>query len=446
MCTSNKIASATGLGAVSAIVFCTVSANAFGLELYSDEKTKLNANLLGVYGAMDSQHNYYTPEGKSRWSEGFLKYGLSADHQLDNTSSLSGAFSLISSGVWGDGDAVGLTNGTERKTNVEEAYMDWRSGKLFSSLGENGVELSAGRQHIRVGDGFLINGDDVNFGKAVADGEYDRGGVYYLGARHAFDKTLVMRLGGDKGWRGDAMWIKSDNRYQGNTEMAVGTLEHVTDSQTLGLTYIHVNDVDTRYTDVVNPLASDRKGMNVYSLRGVQQGLADNLTLSFEYAQEEMKHRSENGWYGEASYAFADTPWTPTLTYRYSRFSEGYDVLFFGFSRGYGTWVQGEVAGNFAGPYNNNAVIQHVGLKLTPREDLTLGALFFDFDTLHKHDNFDLDGQELDLYASWCATSYLQVTPILGLYDPKKSFEQGGSQSKNADMNVFTALTFAVFF
>ncbi|MDF3932390.1 hypothetical protein [Pseudomonas citronellolis] len=435
-----------GFVAASSLALGCATFQASAVELYNDGKSTLNGNLLAAFGALRSQRNYYEPDGGSTWREGFLKYGVDGQYRLDNGSSLGGAFAFVSSGVWGDGDATGLTDGSERTTKIEDANLAWRSGTLFEALGENGVELSGGRQRIVVGDGFLINGDDVNAGKAFAGGEFNRGGVYYMGARHAFDQTAVLRLGGAQGWRGDAIWLKSDNRFQGNSELAIGTLEHVAPEQTLGLTYIHVQDVDKRYTDVANPLASQRDGMNVYSLRGVRAGLLENLTLAFEYAYEDRRRDSENAWYGEASYAFADTPWQPTLSYRYSRFSEGYDALFFGFNRGYGTWVQGEVAGNFAGPYNNNAVIQHLGLKLRPREDLTLGALFFDFSTLHRHGTFDLDGQELDLYADWAATSYLQVTPVLGLYDPQKSFAQGGSQAEDNDLNLFTALQFAVHF
>ena len=89
------------------------------------------------------------------------------------------------------------------------------------------VDLSFGRQVITLGDGFIINDDGLNLGKGVADGELNRGGAYYLAARHAFDETAVVRLGGKEGVHGSLMWIKSDNRAQAKTEMSAGTLEHI---------------------------------------------------------------------------------------------------------------------------------------------------------------------------------------------------------------------------
>ena len=95
-----------------------------------------------------------------------------------------------------------------------------------------------------VGDGFLINGDALNFGNGLADGMFDRGGAYYLAGRRSFDETAVLRIGGKQGWRGDIMRLKSDNPAQAKPELYVGTLEHVSDAGTLGLTYIDVTDID----------------------------------------------------------------------------------------------------------------------------------------------------------------------------------------------------------
>lgn len=41
----------------------------------------------------------------------------------------------------------------------------------------------------------MINDDGPNLGNGVADGALDRGGAYYLAARHAFDRTAMLRLG-----------------------------------------------------------------------------------------------------------------------------------------------------------------------------------------------------------------------------------------------------------
>ncbi|CAD5106892.1 alginate export family protein [Zestomonas carbonaria] len=416
-------------------------------ELYADDDSHLNANIEAVFGVFHSQENYAMSgrlgEGSSSWREGYIKYGLSFDQGLGGAGTGYGAFALLSSGSWGDGDAAGFTDGSERTTKIEDAYLGWRSGSLFEALGEDGVDLSFGRQNVMVGDGFLINGDALNFGNGIADGELNRGGGYYLAARKSFDQTAILRLGGKDGWRGDLMWLKSDNRAQARSELYVGTLEHVAEAGTVGLTYIDVTDVDEQYA---SPAQLERDGMKTYSLRGQGNAGVENLFLSGEYAWQDTEHGgNENAWYLEAGWTFADVAWSPSVNYRYSRFSETFDPLFYGFSRGYGTWFQGEVAGNYAGPFNGNARVHHIGVRATPLENLSVGALWFDFDSLDR-DLGDFSGRELNLYAEWGVTENLLVMPVVGLYQPKKSAEEGGAQLGTDDRNLYSQLVLAFMF
>jgi hypothetical protein len=416
-------------------------------ELYADADTHVNANLEAVFGLFHSQERYAISgsleRGSSSWREGYLKYGLRGDQGLGQASTAYGAFSLLSSGTWGDGDAAGFTDGSERTTKIEDAYLGWRSGALFSVLGEDGVDVSFGRQNIVVGDGFLINGDSLNFGNGIADGELGRGGGYYIAARKNFDQTAVLRVGGKEGWRGDLMWLKSDNRAQAKPELNVATLEHVASVGTVGLTYIDVTDVDEQYA---SPAQLERDGMKTYSLRAQGNAGAENLFLSGEYAWQDKDNASdEKAWYLEAGWTFSDVAWLPTVTYRYSRFSETYDPLFYGFNRGYGTWFQGEVAANYAGPFNSNTRVHHLGLRATPLENLAVGALWFDFDSLDK-DLGDTSGRELNLYAEWGATQNLVVMPVIGFYKPEQSADTGGLQLGNNGRNLYSQLVFAVAF
>lgn len=409
-------------------------------ELYSQGGNVLNSKVEAVFAAMHSDESYATTgtrdSGSSNWREGFIKYGLNGSSEFVSQSSVYGAFSLLSSGTWGDGDAAGFTEGTERRTAVEDAYLGWRSGNLFPALGENGIEFSAGRQEVIVGDGFLIKGDALNFGDVDLGENYDRGGAYYLAARKAFDKTAVLRVGGEKGWRGDLMWLGSDNRAQADTELAVATLEHVADEGTLGLTYIKGLDVDERFA---TPFQLERDGMRTVSLRGAGSLGVKNLNLAFEYATQDRDSGRENAWYLEGSWTFADAPWSPTATYRYSRFSESFDPLFYGLSRGYGTWFQGEVASNYAGPFNSNTRVHHVGLKVSPRESLTLGALYFDFDPIDRSLG-NLGGREFDLYAELAVNEHVFISPVVGFYKPEKSANQGGLQLGSDDTNTYLQL------
>jgi hypothetical protein len=436
---TRSLSKAIGLG----VALLTANSSAYAYELYADADTKVTGNFLAVYGMFNSRKNYDGTTGGSSWREGFIKYGLSVDQTLGSAGSVYGTANLVTSGTWGDGDAAGITDGTERTTKFDEAFAGWRSGELFPVLGKDGVDLSFGRQIITLGDGFIINDDGLNFGKGPADGKLNRGGAYYLAARHAFDETAVVRLGGKDGLHGSMMWMKSNNRSQADTEMAAGTLEYTAAPGTLGLTYIHGISVDDRYA---SDFQKQREGMNIYSLRGAGNAGIENAHFAFEYAWQDKDAGDEKAWYTEAGYTFANLPWSPDLTYRYSRYSKNWDSMFNGFSRGYGTWFQGEVASNYSGPFNSNTSVQHVALKVKPVDGVTVGALFFDYKTLHKSDALNLDGRELDLYAEWAVSEHLIVTPLLGLYKPNKDESNGANQVGGNGTNVYSQLTVAVPF
>src|SRR5471030_673420 len=146
---TRSLSKAVGLGI--ALLIADSSAQAY--ELYADNDTKVTGNFLAVYGMFNSRKNYDGTTGGSSWREGFIKYGLSVDQTLSGLGSVYGTANLVSSGTWGDGDAAGLTDGTERTTKFDEAFAGWRSGDLFPVLGKDGVDLSFGRQIITLGDG-----------------------------------------------------------------------------------------------------------------------------------------------------------------------------------------------------------------------------------------------------------------------------------------------------
>lgn len=415
-------------------------------ELVNHEKTKLNANFQAIAAFMHSDESYstvgQTSSGSKEWQEGYVKLGFDGSQAFALDTTLYGALSALSSGTWGDGDAAGFTKGTERRTAIEDAYLGWRSGNLFPAFGNNGIDISSGRQEVTVGDGFLIKGDALNFGDANLGSNFDRGGAYYLAPRKAFDKTTVLRIGGSSGLRGDFMWLKSDNRAQAQTELAVVNAEYISDSGTLGTTYIKGLDVNPDYS---TPAQLERDGMETVSMRGKSSFGIDDLNLAFEYATQDKKSGRENAWYLEGSWTFSETPWKPAATYRYSRFSEEFDPLFYGLSRGYGTWFQGEVAGNYAGPFNTNTRVHHVGFKARPSDDLTIGALYFDFDGIDKsHTN--LSGHEADIYVEWMINEHFMISPLIGFFKPDKSSENGGLQTGSNNLNSYFQLVVGTFF
>ncbi|GGK67876.1 alginate export family protein [Amphritea balenae] len=406
-------------------VAAAMSAPAQAYNLYSEEGAELNLDVEAIVGTFSSDENYFGKAGNgSSWQEAYIKAGFSGSKSVTEQNSVYGGISLVASGTWGDGDAGGNTDGSERRTALEDAYVGYRTGML---------DISVGRQNFSIGDGFLINGDALNLGEGVFP-DSNRGGAYWLAARKAFDKTAIARIGGDDGLRGDIFYLHSDNKAQSEMELAGLNIEYVTDKGTFGGTYI-------KGLDAVGNTARD--GQKTMSVRYQGNAGVENLFLSAEYADQSQGDSSADGnaWYAEAGWTFADAPWAPQLTYRYTKYDDGFDSLFYGFNRGYGTWFQGEVAANYAGPFGSSAKIQHVALKAYPAETLAIGALYFNFDdstTFGANSN----GQELDLYAEWVVNDHLIISPVIGVYSPDSDNTTQNTNDDNFYAQVIAIVPF----
>jgi len=398
------------------------------VTLYEDADTDLEAKVHGAAGVFHSGESYaqtgVREPGSVNWQEATLQYGIEFKRRGVGPGQVFGGLDWVSSASFGDGDAAGWSIGDERTTKIENAYLGWRSDLL---------EISGGRQNVVVGDGFLISGDALNIGRGLLEGEVNRGGAYYLTGRKAFDQTAILRWGGDQGWRGDLIWLKSDNPAQASPELGVATLEHVAEAGTLGLTAIKVTDTDQALADILYP---ERKGMKLYSVRGQGNAGVSDLFLAGEHAWERKASGNEDAWYLEAGWTFSQLPGKPVVNYRYSRFSEGYDPLFYGNGRALGTWFQGEVASNYAGPFNSNTRVQHVGVKAAVADGINVGALFYHFETIDRGLG-DRDARELDLYGEWAIDQHWSLLPLVGYYKPRRSAEEGGSQLGTARGNVY---------
>ncbi|WP_321853775.1 MULTISPECIES: alginate export family protein [Burkholderia cepacia complex] len=414
------------------IAFGASSSPASAYEFYNEGDTNLSTELKAGYGFFGVQRSYTGRPGVSLWHEGFVKYGLNGATDRAGTGLIYGAISFLGSATWGAGDPGGFTTGRERHNGIEDTYLGWKSGGLFPALGKNGLDFSVGRQVVKAGSGFLINDDGVNPGRGVDDGRHDRGGAYYLGPRVAFARTAVLRLGGADGWHGSAMWLRSNNHLQADTELVAGTLDYTAAEGTLGLTFVHGLGIDDRY--LASPSRLDRKGMNTYSVRGEGNAGIHDADFAFEYAYQTKRSSSDNAWYAEAGYTFSHVRWRPSLSYRYTRYSRDFDALFQGGFRGR---YQGEVASNYAFSYNANTQIHDVGLTTRPNEKLTATLMLFEFRTLGNRSMLNLDGRELTLYLDWTITDNFMLSPNFGVYKPRKYAANGGNQSGNAAANFY---------
>ncbi len=422
--------------AISAALLLGGPGTACAKPLIDSETGELHLDFQVGAGAYHSQRNYQQSglrsKGSSTWQEGYVKLGLRGVRNLSGASQLYGGVTGLAKGTFGDGDPAGWTSGRERATALSEAYVGWRSGFRFPALGKDGLRFSAGRQRLMLGDGFLIAKDGLSMGREISGGILDRGGAYYLAPENAFAQTAALRLGGDKGLAGELMWLKSNNPGQGKPELAVALLEGQSEEATLSLAYVDILDSDAELD------TRDRKGVKTYSLRGHGNLGASNLFVSAEYAHQRRHTGRERAWYGEIGWTFSDLPGKPSVNYRYSYFSDRFDPLFYGNVRSLGTWVQGELAGNYAGPFNSNAKVHHVNVKVPAGERLSFGLLAYRFSSLNKSLG-RLDAYEIDLYAEWQGGGFY-IMPVIGWYKPRYDDASGGSQIGTRSGNLWGQL------
>lgn len=422
--------------AFSAVLLLGVPGAACAVQIIDSETGELHLDFQAGAAAYHSQRNYQQSglrsEGSSTWQEGYIKLGLRGARNLSGASQLYGGVTGLAKGTFGDGDPAGWTSGRERGTALSEAYVGWRSGFLFPALGKDGLRFSAGRQRLILGDGFLIAKDGLSMGREISGGRLDRGGAYYLAPENTFARTASVRLGGDQGLAGELMWLKSNNPGQAKPELAVALLESQSEEAAVSLSYIDVLDTDAGLD------TRDRKGVKTYSLRGHGNLGVNNLFVSAEYAHQRRHTGRERAWYGEIGWTFSDLPGKPSVNYRYSYFSDRFDPLFYGNVRGLGTWVQGELAGNYAGPFNSNAKVHHVNVKVPAGERLSFGLLAYRFSSLNKSLG-RLDAYEIDLYAEWQVGGFY-IMPAIGWYKPKYDDAGGGSQIGTRSGNLWGQL------
>ncbi|MFT4021225.1 MAG: hypothetical protein QM666_06890 [Acinetobacter sp.] len=422
------------------------------LSLYKDDNTDISIHANIALASFHSERGYI-PNAQNKkydWQEGYIQYGLGLNQKTDHFGSFYAKVNLVSAATWGDGDAGGYTDGSESATKLEDAYVGWKSGNLFPFLGEDGIDISYGRQSLCLGDGFLICADAPNLGNSPAfPKQYhkDGGGTYYLAGHRDFKDTAIVKIGQNQPIYGSFFTFKSNNPIQMYARFTGANIGYKNKNQNLEFTYLHNNSIDSDLADAsIIGQPAFRNKMDVYSLRGTSDLNIPNANFAFEYAYQDKNNGDQaNAWYLKAGYDFKDITWQPAITARYSRFSQKWDNLFIGASQ-YGTWFQGEVAYNYAGPFNNNTDITTLGLNITPKENLTLGVLAYRFNTLHTNNAVNFSGKELDLFAVWNIKKNIMLSPVLAFYKPKYSDQNGGLQNGNNHLNVYSALVLTANF
>jgi hypothetical protein len=391
--------------------------------------------------------------GDAQWAEGYVEPSLGATFESESAGTVYGLVSGVGALTRGDGDAGGFTDDDENIT-IEQLHAGWRSGALFAeSLGEDALDLSAGRQDFQVGDGFLIY--DGNFD---TEGE----GAYWLGPRTAFSFAGLARVNTSP--LGGQLFFLRGDADQGHSEAPGVNLDYglgdhgLGDDAVLGAMYLQIVDVDPRFE-----AGTPRDGMQVATVRlnDLRVPGFEDVGLHAQYARQfgdgQNVDFDAQAFYVEPFYEFSSLPWTPTLAYRFAWFSgdpdpddderEDFDPLFYDYSRGWGTWVQGEITGEYL-LFNSNQINHMVHLSAYPTEEIGIGALYFHFD-LEEENYFgtpvsDRDfADEVNLYVDWTINDNVSVGGLYGVALPGDAAEEAfGEDDPFHLFQIYAIVTF----
>jgi hypothetical protein len=379
----------------------------------------------------NNPHEPGIPENLSdQWFEGYVKPALSGSKTLAATSEIYGKVSGVGERTYG---SVPATFGTDVSSfQVEDLYIGWRSGKSMK-MGENVLDFTLGRTQYQLGHGFLI------YDGAAEGGS--RGG-YWTNARKAFQFAAIGRFKPEH-HNVEVFYLDKDELPEHDTGSRVwGTNYEYTPGKdattTLGVTYMR-----WMAHAALNP---GRDGLNVINLRAYTAPFKSTPDLSFEieFASEANGQAlTSDAFTLQGAYEFSKTNWKPKLSYRYASFNgddpktptnEAFDPLFLGF-HDWGTWWQGEIAGEYF-LSNSNLTSHQFRAHFTPSKVVSGGVIYYNF-------KIDQPGSygpgvtskaaatEFDAYTDWKVNSNFTVSLVGAFANPGQAVQQLTGRTKN---------------
>jgi hypothetical protein len=365
------------------------------------------------------------------WWEWVIHPGVEASYHFEQSGEVYGRFSIVN-GNTQDIDAAGSnvgrgSNGDTSHTAVENAYLGWRSGDLFSSLGKDFLDLSFGMQQYVVGNGFLFYSQGSNG---------QNRGAFWSGERKAAEYAGIAKVNYGK-FNGNLVYFKANDNPDTDTKVGGITLDYsLGDFGSVGGGYYNVDsDIQTR------------DGMDVYDVRFQTTpfkpfdvpDMLKPVKFDGEFVHEENGDDLDaDGWYLSVGYDWADLAWQPSLTYRYAAFegndpnsskSQDFDPLFYGFYD-WGYWYQGEILGEYV-LINSNLNSHMVRLSANPIDAIHVNLFFYRF-TLDDADGFGVQSDdfadEWNLTVDWTVNDSFALS-LVGAYaspdDGAKEFSGG---------------------
>ncbi len=312
------------------------------------------------FGAIDS----IDQKSRSTLSIAF-KPSIKTQINLPNSHVYSGV-SLVAATTSLDGEISGqVAKSGDQALDFDHSYIGWKNSV---------VDISMGAQDFTIGDGFIIG-----------DGNYNQGaenGQYWIGAFSAWRNSLVIRLNFNQ-FLTEFFWLRTDNDFRDGRIVGLN-FEFIDDIYgELGISNVHVLEGD----------AFNLRGMQAWSFRiaDFRPIQINGLKFFGEWVLQKGvddqgggRRNKAFGWYIENEYQVPLGFYTPIINYRYSNLSgddlgtkknEGYRGLYYTiFKRGWDTWYQGEIAGEYH-LFNSNQITQMFKLKL-PLSKTTFAVIY----------------------------------------------------------------------
>jgi hypothetical protein len=394
---------------------------------------------LGAFGFGNSLYTNPRPDEPSGdlsddWMEGSIKAGIGGEYTMGDSSQVYGKLSGVGERTWGS--APTLVGDDANSYEIEDAYIGWRSGTSIGET-ENLLDFTFGRTQYTLGHGLLL-------WDGAAEGG-SRGG-YWTGARKAFELAAIGRFKPGASTL-EAFYLERDHLPEADSESRLWGLNYeyaIGEDTTLGATYMKWS---------ANEQAPQRDGLDVYNLRAFTAPFPNLKALSFEleWAQEDNGEALDStAWNALAAWQF-DTTWQPKVSYRYAFFegddpdtttNEAFDGLFTGFYD-WGTWWQGEIAGEYF-VSNSNLISHQLRVHTKPNDAVSTGLILFDFRLDIPESagvTSDEVATELDWYLDWSLNDNLVLSFVAAVADPGEAVEQ----SSGRDDTFYYGMIFASY-
>jgi hypothetical protein len=381
----------------------------FGNSLYTDVRPDPSENLGG------------------NWFEGYIKPALSASYAIGD-SELYGKISAVGERTYSAPPT--LVGESASSFKQEDLYIGWRSGTSLGSS-ENLLDFTVGRAPYKIGHGFLI---------WDGAGEGGSRGGFWTNARKAWRYTAVGRLHPGK-HKLEGFFLERDDVPENQTGSRLTGVNYEyapNKTSTFGATYAKV------YAH--RSVKPDRDGMNVFNARAYTAPIPNwsDLSFEFEYAHEENgRLLNSNAWTALGAYQFSRLPWKPKFSYRYALFdgddpktasSEAWDPLYVGFYD-WGTWWQGEIAGEYF-LSNSNNISHQARIHMSPTDSVGWGVIAYWF-RLPRPSSFGSGATssnaafEFDSYVDWKINKNFTLSVVGAFANPEQAVQQAFNRTKN---------------